>query len=169
MNYDNPDATLTNPLNDGFVRVNHTAEPTGTSRFNLLNKYHAFWADYFEDLPQSTLIDPVDLEHQQQIDLLYLTLAGTPFTSLPQARFVDPDFGVEGYAFEDNEHPPTDIGRDQQHVTHIANALHHGPYWKNTMIFFTCDKHGGFFDHARPPAAPQALVRTPAEVFPGQC
>jgi phospholipase C len=239
MNYENPDATLADPLNDGFERVNEIAEPTGTPNgtmsyfdqtdipnyyamaenfaisdrhfsstlgptipnrfylmaatsfghvttedttpplpgykpingtiFDLLNKYHVSWANYFEDLPQSTLFDPVDVQHQAQIEELYLILAGTPFTSLPQVSFVDPDFGLEGYALEDDEHPPTDIQRGQQHVSHIANALRYGPYWKNTVLFITYDEHGGFFDHAKPPAAPQALVRTPDGVFPGQC
>jgi phospholipase C len=239
VNYNDPNATLASPLDDGFVRVNQLAEPGGTpygtmgyfdnadipgyyrlaedfaisdrhfsstlgptipnrfylmagtsfghlttddsvpplvgykpingTIFDLLDKYHVSWADYFEDLPQSTEFDPVDLEHQQQIALLYLTLAGTPLTSLPQVSFVDPDFGVEGYALEDDEHPPTDIQRGQEHVTHIANALRYGPYWKDTVLFITYDEHGGFFDHAAPPAAPQSLVRTPDGVFPGQC
>ena len=75
---------------------------------------------------------------------------------LPSVVFIDPDLGVEGTALEDDEHPPTDIQRGQEHVSDVVNAIRSGPYWKDSIILITYDEHGGFYDHARPPRALQA-------------
>jgi phospholipase C len=47
--------------------------------------------------------------------------------------------------------------------------VRNGPYWKDTVIFLTYDEHGGFYDHVRPPKAPQGEHRTPDGISPGQC
>ena len=63
---------------------------------------------------------------------------------LPQVSFVDPDFGLEGTSLENDEHPPTDIQRGQAYVSEVVNALRHGPYWQDSILFITYDEHGGF-------------------------
>jgi phospholipase C len=83
--------------------------------------------------------------------------------------FVDPNFGLFGLAGENDEHPPTDIQRGQAFVAQVVNAVRHGPYWKDTVIFITYDEHGGFYDHVRPPRARQGDHRTPDGISPGQC
>jgi phospholipase C len=236
MNYENPNNTLADILNDGFVRENQTVYPSGTpyatisyydqtdlpfyyglaetfaisdrhfagllgptipnrfyamaatsfghlttddtvppavgykpitgTIFDLLDKAGVSWGDYFEDLGQASLFRPGD-PHILPIADLLADLAGAPGTSLPQVVFVDPDFGLEGYALEDDEHPPTDIQRGQAHTSAIVNALRNGPYWDSSVLFITYDEHGGFYDHVRPPRAQYA--RTPDGIAPGQC
>jgi phospholipase C len=142
-------------------------KPVNGSIFDLLNKNNISWADYFEDAPQAIDFGVLDA-HDQQIAQFYLAASGL-YGSLPQVAFIDPDFGVEGTSVEDDEHPPTDIQRGQWHVSDVVNAIRNGPYWKDTIILITYDEHGGFYDHAKPPAAPQGGARTPDGVYPGQC
>lgn len=242
VNFANPNSTLANPLNDGFVRQNDLTEqidngesatddqtisfynqndlpfyyglaqkfaisdrqfasmlgPTFPNRsygmaatsfghlttsdtvppvvgykpitgtiFDLLNKHGISWADYYEDVPQDFSFRPFDATHNLPLTAFYLQAAGVG--TLPQVVFVDPNFGTSGTALEDDEHPPTDIQRGQYHVSNVIRAVRNGPHWKDSVIFVLYDEHGGFYDHVRPPRAPQNGTRTPDGIFPGQC
>jgi phospholipase C len=157
------DDTFPPPLPPGYRPI------TGTI-FDLLNANHISWADYFIDAPQggsflpfsSTNVDPHFLPVSA---FLAQAAAGT----LPQVSFVDPDFGLEGTAAENDEHPPTDIQRGQFYVSQIVNAVRNSPSWKDSVIFVTYDEHGGFYDHVRPPKASQGGALNPDGINPGQC
>jgi phospholipase C len=41
--------------------------------------------------------------------------------------------------------------------------------WKDSIIFITHDEHGGFYDHAKAPKAPQGGALNPDGINPGQC
>jgi phospholipase C len=141
---------------------------TGTI-FDLFNKFGVSWADYFQDAPQAGSFLPNDSHFLPLADFL-AQAAGTPGAGpLPQVSFVDPDFGLEGTLLENDEHPPTDIQRGQAYVSEVVNALRHGPYWQDSILFITYDEHGGFYDHAISPKAPQGGALTPDGIAPGQC
>ena len=157
----------------GHLTTNDTVPPvvgyqpiTGTI-FDQLDSHGLSWADYFEDVAQDDSFRPFDVSHNQPLAAFYLQAAGVG--TLPQVSFVDPNFGTTGHALENDEHPPTDIQRGQFHVSNVINAVRNGPYWKDSVIFVLYDEHGGFYDHAKPPRAPQNGTRTPDGIFPGQC
>jgi phospholipase C len=146
---------------------------TGTI-FDLMDKHNVTWADYFSDVPQgasfrlfsATGADP----HFLPVELFLAQAAGVPGVGpLPEVAFVDPNFGFFGIQFENDEHPPTDIQRGQAFVSQVVAAVRNGPNWKDSIIFIVYDEHGGFFDHVRPPRAPQGHARTPDGISPGQC
>lgn len=146
---------------------------TGTI-FDLFDKNNVAWADYFQDAPQggsfrpfsATAIDP----HFLPLKVFLAQAAGTPgLPPLPEVSFVDPNFGLFGRQFENDEHPPTDIQRGQAFVSQVLSAVRNGPFWQDSVIFITYDEHGGYYDHASSPKAPQGGARTPDGVFPGQC
>jgi phospholipase C len=156
----------------GHLTTNDSVPPivgykpiTGTI-FDDFDKNGVTWADYFEDVSQDDSFRPGD-SHNQPLAVFLLEAAG--IGSLPQVSFVDPNFGTTGTALEDDEHPPTDIQRGQKHVSDVVNAVRNGPYWKDSIIFILYDEHGGFYDHAKPPRAPQNNARTPDNIYPGQC
>ena len=160
----------------GHLTTNDTFPPPGGYKpitgtiFDLLDKNGVTWADYFQDAPQgasfrifsSTSIDPHFLPLTA-----FLTQAATG--SLPSVSFVDPNFGLSGTTAENDEHPPTDIQRGQAFVSQVINAVRNGPNWKDSIVFLTYDEHGGFYDHAAPPSAPQNHALTPDGIAPGQC
>jgi phospholipase C len=165
----------------GHLTTNDTFPPPGGYKpvngtiFDLMDKNGVTWADYFQDVPQggsyrsftAQAVDP----HFLPLKLFLAQAAGVPqLPPLPQVAFVDPNFGVlGGLAAENDEHPPTDIQRGQASVSAIINAIRNGPHWQDTIIFLTYDENGGFFDHVKPPRAPQGGERTPDGVAPGQC
>jgi phospholipase C len=157
----------------GHLTTNDTVPPPGGYKpitgtiFDLFNKYGVSWADYFIDAPQAATFLPND-PHFLPVTTLLAQASGAS-APLPQVSFVDPDLGVEGTALENDEHPPTDIQRGQAYVSQIVNAVRNGPYWKDSIIIFTYDEHGGFYDHAKSPRAPQGGALNPDGINPGQC
>lgn len=164
----------------GHLTTNDTFPPPGGYKpitgtiFDLLDQRHVSWADYFQDAPQggsfrqfnATAVDP----HFFPVPVFLAQAAGAPGAGpLPQVAFVDPNFGLAGTASENDEHPPTDIQRGQAFVSQVINAVRNGPFWKDSVIFITYDEHGGFYDHVKPPRAPQGFARTPDGISPGQC
>jgi phospholipase C len=143
---------------------------TGTI-FDLLDQNHVAWADYFQDVPQGGSFRPFPGDpHFLPLKLFLAQAAGTPgLPELPAVSFVDPNFGVFGIKFENDEHPPTDIQRGQAFVSKVVNAVRNGPFWKDSIIFITYDEHGGSYDHVAPPRAPQGHARTPDGIVPGLC
>jgi len=147
---------------------------TGTI-FDLLERNQVSWADYFQDVPQggafrlfsATGIDP----HFLPLNVFLAQAAGVPgLPPLASVSFIDPNFGVlKGPAAENDEHPPTDIQKGQAFVSKVLNTLRNGPYWKDSILLITYDEHGGFYDHAASPRAPQGGSRTPDGIAPGQC
>src|SRR5215469_16501766 len=138
---------------------------TGTI-FDLLDKNKVSWADYFQDAPQggafrqfsATSADP----HFLPLPVFLAQAAGAPgVPALPSVSFVDPNFGLAGVKFENDEHPPTDIQRGQAFASQVVSAVRNGPFWKDSVIFITYDEHGGYYDHAEPPAARQGHAKLP--------
>jgi phospholipase C len=143
---------------------------TGTI-FDLLDKNKVTWGDYFQDLPQGGSFRPFPGDpHFLPLKLFLAQAAGVPGTGdLPSVSFIDPNFGVFGIQFENDEHPPTDIQKGQAFVSQVVNAVRNGPFWKDSIILITYDEHGGSYDHVAPPRARQGGQRTPDGIFPGLC
>jgi phospholipase C len=136
---------------------------TGTI-FDLMNAHGVTWADYFQDFPQAAIFEAPNA-HFLPLTVFLAQAAGVPAAGpLPQVAFVDPNFGLEGTALENDEHPPTEIQRGQAYVSQVVNAIRNGPYWKDSIIFISYDEHGGFYDHVKSPEAAQ-----PDGIAPGQC
>jgi phospholipase C len=162
----------------GHLTTDDTLPPVGSTGykpitgtiFDLLDKNGVTWADYFQDAPQGgsfRLFTPTSMDpHFVPLSGFFAqAAAGT----LPSVSFVDPNFGLSGTAAENDEHPPTDIQRGQAYVSQVINAVRNSPNWKDSVIFLTYDEHGGFYDHATPPPAPQDHSLTPDGIAPGQC
>ena len=159
--------------NDSFPPPGGYKPITGTI-FDLLDQHGVTWADYFSDVPQGAsfrLFGPGGADpHFLPVAFFLAQAAGVPGVGpLPEVAFVDPNFGIFGIQFENDEHPPTDIQRGQAFVSQVVAAVRNGPNWKDSIIFIVYDEHGGFFDHVWPPRAPQGHARTPDGISPGQC
>ena len=145
---------------------------TGTI-FDLMEKNGVTWADYFQDVPQGGSFRPFPAPidpHFLPLPVFLGQIAGSPaLPPLPQVSFVDPNLGVLGITKENDEHPPTDIQRGQAFVSQVVNAVRNSKFWSDTIILFTYDEHGGFYDHVQPPRARQGHAPNPDGISPGQC
>jgi len=66
---------------------------------------------------------------------------------LPSVSFVDANFDIQ------SEEDPQDIRRGERFAADIINAAMHGPAWEKTLVIWTFDEHGGYYDHVPPPRA----------------
>jgi hypothetical protein len=93
--------------------------------------------------------------------------------TLPAVAFIDPSIGedqlINGSNYETDEHPPADIRAGEYFVSQVVTALRNSPSWNDSVLFWTYDEHGGYYDHVKPAPAPQNGARTPDGIFPGQC
>jgi phospholipase C len=67
--------------------------------------------------------------------------------SLPAVSLVDPDFGLY------SEENPQDIEHGEAFASAVVSAVTQGPAWPSTLLIWTYDEHGGYYDHVPPPAA----------------
>lgn len=68
--------------------------------------------------------------------------------SLPSVSIVDPNYD------ETSEENPQDIRKGEAFAAKAINAVLASPAWPNTLLIWTYDEHGGYYDHVPPPAAP---------------
>jgi phospholipase C len=128
--------------------------------FQQFNKHGITWKDYYSTLPTLGVFLPLisdqtlvkDLAH---IDQFYVDAAAG---NLPSFSLVEPNYD------EQSEENPQDIQFGDQFVGKVVNAVMSSPNWPKTMLIWTYDEHGGYYDHVPPPAAippddvPPALV-----------
>jgi len=66
---------------------------------------------------------------------------------LPAVSIVDPDF------IKYSEENPQDISLGESFAAAVINAVLHGKAWESTLLVWTYDEHGGYYDHVPPPEA----------------
>ena len=67
--------------------------------------------------------------------------------ALPDFCIVDPDFG------EYSEENPQDVRKGESFAAEVINRVMHGKAWRDTLLIWTYDENGGYYDHVAPPAA----------------
>ena len=122
--------------------------PNGTI-FDSFNKYGITWKDYYSDNPSP---------------LVYISLAGKPSITdkfvkmeqfykdaeagrLPQFSLLEPNYTIQ------SEENPQDIQYGDQYLADVVNAVLRSPQWPHTLMIWTYDEWGGWYDHVPPPAA----------------
>jgi phospholipase C len=122
--------------------------PNGTI-FDMFNRYDITWKDYFSNLPSigvwlPLLGEPSITANLKNIDSFFTDAAAG---QLPQFSLVEPDYN------KSSEENPQDIQFGDQLLGDVVNAVMHGPQWSKTMLIWTYDEWGGWYDHVAPPAA----------------
>jgi phospholipase C len=67
--------------------------------------------------------------------------------TLPDFCIVDPDFS------EYSEENPQDIRKGESFAAEIIRRVMHGKAWPDTLLIWTYDENGGYYDHVPPPPA----------------
>ncbi len=114
----------------------------------MLDNNKVSWGEYFETggptelgIPYGALVHTFDPPHFQTLDT-FMSQASSG--DLPSVAFVD-------LSLQNSEHPPFDVRAGQKMVAAVINAVRSGPNWKDSIIFWTYDEHGGSYDHVTPP------------------
>ena len=123
--------------------------PPGGVIYEQFNKHGITWKDYYSTVPTlgvflPLLGDPALKAGLAHIDQFYAdAAAGT----LPQFSLVEPDYE------KSSEENPQDVQFGDQFVSQVVNAVMSSPNWPKTMLIWTYDEHGGYYDHVPPPPA----------------
>jgi phospholipase C len=67
--------------------------------------------------------------------------------TLPGLCLVEPNYSVQ------SEEDPQNIVQGEAFAASVINAVMTGPGWSRTLLIWTYDEHGGYFDHVSPPPA----------------
>ncbi len=118
--------------------------------YEQFEKYGISWRDYYSNAPTLGVYLPY-LEETNPlskgvvgIDQFYADAAAG---SLPSYCLVEPDYK------NSSEENPQDIQFGDQFMGKVVNAVMSSPNWPKTMLIWTYDEHGGYYDHVPPPAA----------------
>ncbi len=120
--------------------------PNGTI-MDRLDAHKISWADYYNDLPSVALITQYANKYDKnfhKVDQFYKDAASG---NLPFLSFVDPNFDTGS---EENN---GDICIGENFVAKVVNAVMQSPAWSKTVLIWTYDEHGGYYDHVPPPVA----------------
>ncbi len=146
--------------------------PNGTI-FDLMTEHNVSWRNYFTDFP-STMIIPEILRRYLSTNIRPLDefvhdcRAGT----LPGVSLVDPGLGaitdvgkfLAQHAFLEelgdflepiggSEEPPQDVAFGERWAYDVIGEVIRSPAWPRTLLIYTYDEHGGYYDHVAPPPA----------------
>jgi phospholipase C len=139
-----------------------TPPPTVTPRnghiFEVLDAYGIPWGCWYTELPTPGLFGPAFVAQREGRNFFgpfgapaatvaafkAACVAGT----LPAYVLVEPDYQ---WGSEEN---PQDIRVGQWFVSQVVQALMSVPrVWERSLLIWTYDEHGGYYDHVAPPAA----------------
>ncbi len=117
--------------------------------FQQFDKHGITWKDYYSTLPSIGIFLPL-LESQTLSHGLVKTdefYADAAAGRLPSFSLVEPDYSVQ------SEEDPQDVQFGDQFMGKVVNAVMSSPNWRSTMLIWTYDEHGGYYDHVPPPPA----------------
>jgi len=70
--------------------------------------------------------------------------------------FIEPNYGDitnNSYSGGQSQHPMDDVRGGEALIKSVYETIRNSPLWESSMLIITYDEHGGFYDHAAPPAA----------------
>ncbi|HVU74137.1 MAG TPA: alkaline phosphatase family protein [Mycobacteriales bacterium] len=144
------------------------APPANGTIFDRLNAHGISWANYFTDLPQTVLIPQIAKSNPTKLRPVAEFFTDCAAGTLPAVSFVDPDFGLldvigshvpgdvitpKERANGADEENPQNIQLGEAFVAQVVNAVMSGAKWDRTLLVWTYDEHGGYYDHVPPPPA----------------
>jgi phospholipase C len=146
-------ATSIGQVNDTLP--NATDYPPNGTIFDRLDAAGVTWKDYYTSnlagttLPAATtlLYPPAFLKNPAKTVHIAQFFSDAASGSLPGYCIVEPDFGVQ------SEENPQNIASGEAFVAQVVGAVMSGPGWGKTLLIWTYDEHGGYFDHVPPPPA----------------
>jgi phospholipase C len=154
------------------------APPNGTI-FDQLSKHGVSWRNYFSDVPMTMVIKSSIIDHplaHRPIDEFFTDCRNG---TLPSVSFVDPRVGALSRIgapiaslpgiFRDllsrigaeistadaaqTEEDPQDMYHGELWAYEVVQEVLDSPQWPRTLLIYTYDEHGGYYDHVAPPAA----------------
>jgi phospholipase C len=139
-------ATSLGMVNDGVP--DPSQYPKNGTIFDRLDKAKVSWKDYYSTLSTTELYPKLFLANVgKKVVTLDHFFTDAASGKLPSFSLVDPNFETA------SEEDPQNIVVGEHFAAKVINAVMSGPKWASTLLIWTYDEHGGYFDHVPPPAA----------------
>jgi phospholipase C len=138
----------------GWARNDWTLPLKSVTIYEQLQTNKRSWAVYYSD--QNEVAQYSRINTQRASFKLYESAfaADAAAGKLANYNFLIPRFaGSTTDGPPTSMHPPQDVRPGDQLVADVYAALRGGPQWPRSLLIVTFDEHGGYFDHADPPAA----------------
>jgi phospholipase C len=152
-----------------------SAPPNGTI-FDVMSDNDVNWCDYFSDVPATFVIPSIVEKHFDHHAPISKFFDDCRQGTLPAVSFVDPPVGVLsslGSALESlpviapllsqlgvtfgepaaTEEDPQSMYYGEKWAHGVVSAVLQSPVWPRTLLIYTYDEHGGYYDHVPPPPA----------------
>jgi phospholipase C len=148
------------------------APPPNGTIWDRLHAYGVSWRNYFADLPSTGIINGTIEKYPTNLAPIGQFFTDCAAGTLPSVSLVDPEFGVAGIVgsalatapgmapFAEklettggDEEDPQDMAYGEYWASQIVKAVLASPAWPRTLLIYTYDEHGGYYDHVPPPAA----------------
>ena len=145
--------------------------PNGTI-WDRLQHYGISWRNYFTDLPSVGVIGSTVEKYPQNLSPIAQLFTDLAANNLPSVSIVDPEFGAAGEVggplselpalqglglkvseTGGSEENPQDMSYGEYWASQVVKAILASPAWPRTLLLYTYDEHGGYYDHVAPPAA----------------
>jgi len=123
--------------------------PNGTI-LDQFDKYGISWKNYYSNLPSiycwfGLYGHKPFADHVVPVSSFFTDCAAG---SLPSFSLVDPNFNTS------SEENPQNVQYGDVFLSTVVNAVLSSPKWDRTLLVWTYDEHGGYYDHVPPPSAP---------------
>jgi phospholipase C len=141
-------ATSIGMINDTVPGL--TDYPANGTIFDHLHDAGVPWKDYYSVLsiaPTVALFPPLLAKYPSRIAPVGEFFSDAAAGTLPGFSLVEPNYGTQ------SEEDPQNITLGEQFAAQVIDAVMQGPGWKNTLLIWTFDEHGGYYDHVVPPPA----------------
>jgi phospholipase C len=116
--------------------------------FDQLDRLGITWKTYYTNVPSMAILPgAITRRRLSKIARIPRYYADAAAGRLPQVAFVEPEFKVA------DEEAPEDVQYGERFVSKVVRALMASPNWSQSVLFYTYDEHGGFYDHVPPPTA----------------
>jgi phospholipase C len=140
-------ATSLGLVSDAISQLSGPPPPNGTI-FDRLNAHDLSWKDYSSTLPSIDLFPSVARQNPASVVPSAQFFTDAAAGTLPAFSIVEPDYSHQ------SEEDPQDIVMGEAFSAKVINAAMMGPGWSKTLLVWTYDEHGGYYDHVPPPPAP---------------
>jgi len=150
----------------------HDPPPPNGTIFDTMTDHGVSWRNYFTDMPATAMIPTIIDRHLEKIRPVQEFYDDCRAGTLPSVSFVDPELGIVtdvgsklaklphmqrvGANIEQlggSEEAPQDVAFGERWAYHVVKAVLRSPAWPRTLLIYTYDEHGGYYDHVPPPAA----------------
>jgi phospholipase C len=105
-----------------------------------------------DDFPMVSALKGIHLDDIRHYGQLAGDLQQTsyPFSYV----FIEPSYDVANdYENGTSQHPLADVNRGEALIKATYETIRNSAFWGSSLLIITWDEHGGFYDHATPPAA----------------